>query len=98
MGTSASAYSEAAGQIDRFDPTFEEDLLTGAASFDQFGTGTWKSGEEIEFEPRFIVAANPTDYVAFSVHIVINRGRRDEDHWWFAEYEPLAVVLKNGPH
>jgi hypothetical protein len=88
VATSASAYSMAYEDVLRW-------YSDGDPDTNQFGTGPWKPGEEVDFRPRLIVSAGPTDYVGFSVHIIVNRAKTEDDIWWFAEYEPLEVALKN---
>jgi hypothetical protein len=81
-----------------YSPAYEDVgwRLEGAkAHLDAFGTGPWKTGEEVDFQPRFIINAVSSDFVGFSVHMLFNRGRNEEDIWVFGESEPLTVALNN---
>jgi hypothetical protein len=60
---------------------------------DSFGTGVWKSGEEVQFEPEVLIDPKGIDFIAFSVRMIFNRNRKDEDNWWFSDWRPVTALL-----
>jgi hypothetical protein len=63
--------------------------------FDSFGTGVWKSGEEVQFEPEVLIDPKGIDFIGFSVRMIFNRREKDEDDWWFSDWQPLTALLNH---
>jgi hypothetical protein len=87
-----SVYSPAAATL-RATKVF----IAEPSEIDSFGTGIWKSGEQVDFEPEVLIDPRDMDFIGVSVRMIFNRGQRDEDKWRFADWRPLKTLLSQRP-
>jgi hypothetical protein len=98
VGTTGSVYSQAQKHFGK--PFVEElaakELKLSHLNIDGSGTGLWKPGEVVAFSPQFLVRAEDSNYISFSVHLCFNRCARDEDLWWSSYTRSISDLIANG--